>query len=78
MAPSTDFIYRNFKLFWDMHILYYHLYSFEYQSQDHLDTWAGKDLNLRSLSAADLQSAAIDRSATYPCNVDLIFTTVYL
>lgn len=28
--------------------------------------WEGKDLNLRRLSSADLQSAAIDRSATRP------------
>ena len=31
-----------------------------------LQIWAGMDLNHRSLSAADLQSAAFDRSATYP------------
>ena len=31
-----------------------------------LTEWAGEDSNLRSPGAADLQSAAIDRSATCP------------
>ncbi len=33
-----------------------------------LRLWAGKDSNLRTLTRADLQSAAFDRSATYPIN----------
>lgn len=37
-------------------------------------TWAEKDLNLRRLSSADLQSAAIDRSAICP----YVYLTMYI
>lgn len=41
-------------------------------SPNHLVWWREKDLNLRTLTRADLQSAAIDHSATPPTKTTVL------
>ena len=48
------------------------LYQLSYSRINHAVMWAGMDLNHRRLTPADLQSAAIDHSATDP---SILYTT---
>ena len=40
--------------------------------------WAGQDSNLRRLASADLQSAAIGHSATYPILLKSLYKSVFI
>ena len=45
---------------------------------EHKPWWAGQDSNLRRLASADLQSAAIGHSATYPILLKILYKSVFI